>query len=131
MENNLTDKQNKFLEALFNEAEGDFNKACKIAGYSLKSKEWLTEALSKRIIELASNFMATHAVKATMSMVNIMDNPTEEGNDRKLAAAKEILDRSGLTKIERIQVNSDKPIGVFILPPKDTEKVPEGVTEGQ
>lgn len=131
MEDNLTEKQQKFLDALFNEAEGDFNKACKIAGYSLKSKEWLTESLSKRIVELASNYMATHSVKATLAMVNIMENPTEEGNDRKLAAAREVLDRSGLTKIERIQVNSDKPIGIFVLPPKDTATVSEGNSKNE
>lgn len=116
----FTDMQQKFLDVLFNEAEGDFNAAKKLAGYALTNKDWLTEKLQKAVVELASNYLATNSARAAYAMVRIMDNPDEIGSDKKLAAAKEILDRSGLTKIERLQVNSDKPIGIFVLPPKDT-----------
>ena len=123
MDTEFTDKQLKFLEVLFNEAEGDLDKAKKLAGYSVLNKVWLTDALQNEVINLATRYLAVNAPKAAMNMVNIMAMPTDEGNDRKLAAAKEVLDRSGLTKLERIQVNSDKPIGIFILPPKDQSPV--------
>ena len=70
MHKELTELQNKFLDALFGPAKGNHAKAMKIAGYA----------------------------DAT--------NPHH------------ILDRVGLAKVEKMNVTSDKPIGVFILPAK-------------
>jgi hypothetical protein len=36
-----------------------------------------------------------------------------------------VLDRVGLSKVEKLNVSSDKPIGVFILPAKDDDTSPE------
>ena len=38
--------------------------------------------------------------------------------DALFGPAKQILDRVGLAKVEKMNVTSDKPIGVFILPAK-------------
>lgn len=131
MDNNLTEKQAKFLEVLFTEADGDFNVAAKMAGFSKFSKSWITEALQKQIIEAATAYLAVNSPKAVMAMVNVMDNPSEIGTDKKLAAAREILDRSGLSKIDRLQVTSDAPVGIFVLPAKDTVAVPKGTDENE
>lgn len=131
MDNDLTEKQNKFLEVLFTEAEGDFNAAAKLAGLSRFSKSWVTETLQKRIIEAATAYLAVNSPKAVMAMINVMENPGEIGTDKKLAAAREILDRSGLSKVERLQVTSDAPVGIFVIPPKDTVPVSEGSDENK
>lgn len=119
----LTDKQTKFLEVLFEEADGDFKTAKKLAGYNNTNMDWFTEELRLAVIEKATHYLSMNSPKAVMQMIDVMNNPTEMGQEKRLAAAKEILDRSGLTKIERVQVNSDKPIGIFILPPKDETTV--------
>jgi len=120
----FTEKQLKFLDVLFDEANGDVTKARNLAGYvGVTTSSWLTDKLKDEIIKRAANYLALHAPKAVTNMIEVMETPELPGQDRKLAAAKEILDRGGLGKIDRVQVQSDKPIGIFILPPKDKTEV--------
>ena len=55
-----------------------------------------------------------------MAMVCAIHDPTELGIKEKMTAAKEIMDRAGIIKSERIQVESSG--GVMILPPKRMER---------
>jgi hypothetical protein len=52
-------------------------------------------------------------------MFEIMNNPTDLGNKEKMAAAKDVLDRSGFVKTEKVEVSAASPL--FILPQKDNE----------
>ena len=52
-------------------------------------------------------------------MVNVLNNPTDLGNKEKMAAAKDLLDRAGFVKTEKVEVKSESPL--FILPPKENE----------
>ena len=61
--------------------------------------------------------MAGNAPKAAFAMVNGVDDPTQLGIRDKMAAAKDLLDRSGLVKTEKLQVESSG--GVMLLPPKN------------
>ena len=47
-----------------------------------------------------------------------VDDPTAIGNRELLSASQQLLDRVGLSKVEKLNVSSDKPIGLFILPEK-------------
>ena len=49
----------------------------------------------------------------------MIDNPTDLGNKEKMIAAKDILDRGGFTKTDKVEVTSASPL--FILPPKEHE----------
>jgi len=49
----------------------------------------------------------------------VLDNPTDLGVKEKLAAAKDILDRIGVSKVEKIDLSGSN--GIFILPSKSTE----------
>jgi hypothetical protein len=49
-----------------------------------------------------------------------MIDPTELGLRDKLNAAKDLLDRVGIVKTEKIQVESSN--GLMILPPKEKEQ---------
>jgi hypothetical protein len=60
-----------------------------------------------------------HAPKAAMAVVGGIDDPTELGIKEKLAAAKDLLDRSGVVKTEKLEVQSSG--GIMILPPKDND----------
>jgi hypothetical protein len=119
----LTELQEKFLEALFGEADGDPYKAKKLAGYSSNvSVRSITDSLSEEIEDLTRKYLAFHAPKAAMFMVNsINNNPTNLISREKLAAAKDVLDRAGLKQIDRMQVDTNNPI--FVLPAKDSNEM--------
>ena len=120
MARNLTEKQQKFLDVLFEEAGGNLVTARKLAGYAdgVSSKA-IAESLSEEIAELTKRFISSSAVKAAYSMFEVMNNPTDLGNKEKMAAANDVLDRSGFIKTEKVEVSAANPL--FILPQKADE----------
>ena len=116
----LTDKQQKLLAVLFDEAGGDINVAKRIAGYSdATSSTEIINSLKEEIIDATSAYMARNAPKAAMAMVGALYDPTELGIRDKMQAAKELLDRSGLVKTEKMQVEAKG--GVMLMPPKQMD----------
>ena len=120
MKRNLTEKQQKFLEVLFEEAKGNPAKAMKLAGYAhgVPSTNVLN-SLQEEVAELTKKFLATRGPQAAWSMMEILNNPTDLGNKEKMAAAKDVLDRSGFIKTEKVEVSAANPL--FILPQKANE----------
>ncbi len=120
MARNLTEKQQKFLDVLFEEAGGNLVKAKKLAGYAdgVSSKQ-VAESLAEEIADLTKRFISSSATKAAYSMFEIMNSPTDLGNKEKMAAAKDVLDRSGFIKTEKVEVSAANPL--FILPQKADE----------
>jgi ABC-type branched-subunit amino acid transport system substrate-binding protein len=119
MARQLTDKQQKFLEVLFDEANGDVVTAKKLAGYGEStSTTSIVEALKDEIADKTRTWFARTAPKAAMAMANALVDPTELGIRDKMAAAKDLLDRAGLGKVDKIDVGSSTG-GVFILPSKE------------
>jgi len=122
MPKELTELQEKFLNALFGEAKGNYAKAMRIAGYAPSTNSHvIIQSLRSEIIERAELEMAANAPKAVMSMVGVLDDPTAIGNREILSASQQVLDRVGLSKVEKLNVSSDKPIGLFILPEKKND----------
>jgi hypothetical protein len=119
MARQLTEKQQKFLEVLFDEANGDVVTAKKLAGYGEGSSTTsIVESLKDEIADRTRTWFARTAPKAAMAMTNALYDPTELGIRDKMAAAKDLLDRAGLGKVDRIDVGSSSG-GVFILPSKE------------
>ena len=117
----LTEKQQKLLAVLFDEAGGDINAAKRIAGYSdATSATEIINSLKEEILDATSSYMARNAPKAAMAMVGALYDPTELGIRDKMSAAKELLDRSGLVKTEKMQVEAKG--GVMLMPPKQMEE---------
>ena len=118
MNKELTVKQKDFLDYLV-ETGGDPKKAAELAGYAANGHWQVVKALKTEIIELASNILAQSAPQAAMKLVEVMhsDQPIPQANMR-LQAAQTILDRTGLGKQERLDVNNG---GLFILPAKANE----------
>lgn len=120
MAKQLTEKQQAFLDALFNEAQGDPVQALKIAGYAKgMSTTTVMAPLKEEIAERTRDFIATNGPRAIWSMLQVMQDPTQLGNKEKMAAAKDFLDRAGFVKTEKVEVTSESPL--FILPPKADE----------
>ena len=121
MTRQLNERQQKFLAVLFEEANGDVVQAKKIAGYSDNTPTTaIVKGLKEEILEATSMYMARNAPKAAMAMTGALYDPTELGIRDKMAAAKELLDRSGLVKTEKMQVESSG--GVMLMPPKATSE---------
>ena len=116
----LTDQQKTFLNALFGEANGSPKLAGEIAGYSEHSYPKVVKSLKDEILQRAEEVMASYSPKATMGLVKAMDEDgSVPGASIRVEAAKQILDRVGLTKKEKLDVNLKSISGIFILPPKE------------
>ena len=117
MARQLTEKQQKFLAVLFDEAGGDMVTAKKMAGYSdATTTTEIVKGLKEEILEATQMYMARNAPKAAMAMTGALYDPTELGIRDKMSAAKELLDRVGLVKTEKMQVEASG--GVMLMPPK-------------
>ena len=120
-EKSLTDTQEKFLDALFGEAQGNPKKAGELAGYSNHSYPKVLRNLKQEIVSRAENYLAVHSARAATKMVNMLDEDgtTPHANIR-LEAAKQILDRIGIVKKDQLDINMKAVHGIFILPAKET-----------
>jgi|TARA_R110001632_G_scaffold202339_2_gene325367 hypothetical protein len=117
----LTEKQQKFLDVLFEEANGSLVEAKKLAGYSDNQYTGgIVASLKEEILARTNLYLAQSAPRAAMAMVGALHDPTELGIKEKMMAAKEVMDRVGIIKSEKIQVETSG--GVMILPPKHSEK---------
>lgn len=114
----LTEMQEKFLDALCGEANGNIRAAMSIAGYSEYTKAFeVVNPIKDEIVERASLMLAMNAPKATFGMLNVLDDPGALGARNAIAAATQILDRAGLVKKEVVEVRGQGG-GIFVLPPK-------------
>jgi hypothetical protein len=115
----LTEKQENFLSNLI-ETKGNLKLSAELAGYSGNHYQ-IIKSLRQEIVDLASNVLAREAPSAAFKLVEVMqsDNAVPQANV-KLQAAQTILDRVGLGKQERMEVNHNVTGGIFILPEKET-----------
>jgi len=125
MKKELTIKQQSFLDHLV-DCRGDSKKAAELAGYAEGSYTSVVKALKTEIIELAETILAQSAPKAALKLVEVMDSeqPIPQANVR-LQAAQTLLDRVGLAKTDKLDINVQGSNGLFILPAKE-EVVIEG-----
>ncbi len=116
----LTTQQKTFIDLLFGEAKGNPKKAGELAGYSEHSYPKVIKSLKDEIIERAEYSLALHSAKAVKGLVDALDEDgMTPGANIRMEAAKQILDRVGLVKREKVDINAQVAHGIFILPPKD------------
>ena len=114
----LTDKQKSFLEQLVN-TSGDAKKAAELAGYS-SHYHHVVKTLKSEILELTQEILANSAPKAAFKVVEIMESkrPIVQANN-KLAAAQTLLDRVGVSKVDKVDINHNMNSGgIFLMPDK-------------
>lgn len=128
------EKQKLFLDLLFTDKEdggagGNPSEAKKLAGYHptysvnvLLGTKAIQEGIEKRM----KQFFAQTAAESGFAMLDVLRNPSNIGNKEKLAAAKELLDRGGFIKTEKLEVSGGG--GLFILPAKEQEEDEDGST---
>ena len=115
----LTEKQESFLNNLI-ETKGNLKLSAELAGYAGNHYQ-VIKSLRQEIVDLASNVLAREAPSAAFKLVEVMQSDTAMPQANvKLQAAQTILDRVGLGKKERLDVNHNVQGGIFILPEKET-----------
>ena len=115
----LTEKQQTFLDNVL-VTGGDLKKAAEVAGYKGNHYQ-VIQSLKDELVDMAQNLLAHNAPRAAMKLVEVMDSdrPVPQASS-KLQAAQTILDRVGVAKTERLNIDHNVNGGLFILPQKDT-----------
>ena len=126
----LTEKQEKFLSALAGEANGDARTALTVAGYEQTSYYAVLDSLKEEVVDVANSILAHSAPKAAAKLVDVLesDAPIPQVG-AKLQAAQTLLDRVGISKRERVDVNHSVTGGIFLLPDKEDIKIIDGEVE--
>ena len=125
----LTEKQQTFLDNVV-VTGGDLKKAAELAGYKGNHYQ-VIQSLKDELVDMAQNLLAHNAPRAAMKLVEVMDSdrPVPQASS-KLQAAQTILDRVGVAKTERLNIDHNVNGGLFILPQKDTVIVEGESAEG-
>ena len=121
----LTEKQQSFLSNLI-ETKGDLKLSAELAGYSGNHYQ-VIQSLKHEIVDLASDVLAREAPSAAFKLIEMMksSNAVPQANV-KLQAAQTILDRVGVSKKEKLDINHKVTNSIFILPEKKTIDISEG-----
>ena len=91
-----------------------------VAGYGKTTPvHVVVQPLAELIIERAEQMLALAAPKATLVMIGMLDDELSPNEKAKMFATKEILDRVGIIKKEKVDVNLKGAGGIFILPAQE------------
>ena len=124
-ERKLIEKQQLFVDNLI-ETKGNLKLSAELAGYSGNHYQVL-KSLKEEVVDLAQNVLAREAPTAAFKIIEVLksDKPVPQAN-YKLQAAQTILDRVGVSKTDRIDVNHNTGGGIFILPEKKAIDITDG-----
>lgn len=109
------------MSALAGEANGDARKALTVAGYEQTSYYAVLDSLKEEVVDVANSILAHSAPKAAAKLVDVLesDAPIPQVG-AKLQAAQTLLDRVGISKRERVDVNHSVTGGIFYYQTKKT-----------
>jgi len=123
----LTEKQQDFLDAYFAEGEktfGNITQSLLQAGYSESSRSSVSKAMRPHIIDRAKELLATTTANAVGQIRDALSGTTEEPIARqklRFEAATDILDRCGISKRQEVVTENKHVHAVVLLPAKKAE----------
>lgn len=122
----LTDQQNVFLTALFDETVNpdlDPDIAKLIAGYpESQSSITIIRDINERLVSDVYTLLLGRAPLAAKKIIDIIRDPNPmPGSEKVLAAATQILDRAGVIKKDKSELTVKMPDGVIVLPALNLE----------
>lgn len=120
----LTEKQQAFINALFGEAKGVIAEAGRLS--DVAEPYAMHRHLRDVILDMVEHRLALNAPKAVGVIEDAMDEVASQvpGLPNRLSAAKEVLDRVGITKKDKVQVDINQG-GVILLPAKQDARITE------
>jgi hypothetical protein len=116
----LSENQENFLRLFWDSGcDGDPKQIALAAGYAESSVYLAVKSLENEILELTKLYLIQHAPKAARQIVDVMtsDEPIRGVKD-KLLAATTVLDRVGIVKQDKMEVEHTHSGGVFLIPTK-------------
>ena len=125
----LTEKQQNFLDAYFAEGEktfGNITQSLLQAGYSESSRSSVSKAMRPHIIDRSKELLATTTANAVGQIKNALSGTTEEPIARqklRFEAATDILDRCGISKRQEVVTENKHLHAVVLLPAKKEEEL--------
>lgn len=119
----ITEQESRFLALLFEVDEngvGHHPEAAKLlAGYP---KDYpittLVRKINKELTTRGDDYLALYSPAAIRGLIAVMNDPTEPGAKVRLQAVADLLDRAGITKKEKSEVEIVSPNFMFIIPSK-------------
>jgi hypothetical protein len=115
----LTQKEEAFIEALIGKAKGDPYKAFELAGYGPNySVRQVLKRLQGHLPKETAAYIELNSIKAAHKIIEILDNPTKLGAANQISAANSILDRAGVIKKDKLEVEVTAPTALLVLPAK-------------
>jgi hypothetical protein len=120
-ETGLTEKEQYFLDILFDVHKGNIRKAMDASGFPKSTPtSSITMKLKDKIKVLSEAYLTASTAKAVMAIDGVLDDPTAMGANTILKAAQQVLDRSGVVAPE---VGPKEIIkNIIILPAKDSDE---------
>ena len=125
----LTEKQQDFLDAYFAEGEktfGNITQSLLQAGSSESSRSSVSKAMRPHIIDRAKELLATTTANAVGQIKDALSGTTEEPIARqklRFEAATDILDRCGISKRQEVVTENKHLHAVVLLPAKKAEEL--------
>lgn len=121
---NLTEQQTKFLDLIFSGdpeymGRGGYKKAANDAGYSeATSITIVVNSVKDEILSRTETLLAMNTPESVMRIVDVLRNPEMKGAKQVLEAAGMLLDRMGVTKKDRLEVEVKAANGLVFIPTK-------------
>lgn len=114
----LTEREEAFLNSLFDQHKGNVRAAMDAVGYPKDTPtRSIINKLKEHISEASKAYLSANSAKAVINIIGILDDPTAPGATNTLKAAKELLDRTGVQAPQ--EVTKVETQNIFILPAKD------------
>lgn len=130
----LTPLEQQFVYNVVHKYPGNSLESARDAGY--EKAEICHSALMRRlkdsVVAEVQLYLAKHSSSAAMSLVNMLhaDEPIPQANT-KLAAAQQILDRAGVTKVDKSEVQHNHTGGIFFIPAKSDLPTEKEIIDGE
>ncbi len=120
MSKELDSKEQLFLDYLFDgEDVRNPEEAKLLAGYPKNYPVMkLVKATSKALLERCDDYLAMYAPNGVIGLIQLMNEPETPGSKLKLQVIIELLDRAGVVKKEKTEVQQQAPNFMFVLPSK-------------
>jgi len=116
----LTTQEQQFVDLLFDGSSMRHPDEAKVlAGYP---QDYPYLSIIKRVkevlIERYDDFLAAYAPKGLKGLMDVIDSPETPGTALRLKAVTELLDRAGVVRKEKTEVEKQAPSYIFYLPNK-------------